>query len=297
MRVLTDQELVQALTPEKAVSAMREAFSLLFRGEVHSPQRTVMTFGEDWWGVMPCRTKYLFTVKVVAVIPGNKSRGLPAVNGSVLAMSPDTAEPIAILPGATLTAIRTAATSVLSTELAFGRKVDVLGVIGAGQEAEFHIRIARGYLSTSRILVSARRSHLELSKRLEVEAVDLDSLLKESDVIFATTSSSSPVVKGSLLKEGFHVVSIGAHTPEARELDDETGKRARTFIVDSLQAVSSESGDYIQMSESGVLKARVLELGEVVERDLKVERPSIFKSVGVSVQDNLASYYAIKNAI
>ncbi len=294
MKVLTDQDLLDLLPPERAVSAMKEAFSLLYRGEVLSPQRTVLTVKEDWWGVMPCRTKYLFTVKVIAVIPGNRVRGLPAVNGAVLAMSPDTAEPLALLPGATLTAIRTSATSILSTELAVGRKVGVLGVIGAGQEAEFHIRMAQGYLSPSRILVTSRKSHVELARRTGAEAVDLDTLLRESDVIFATTSSTTPVVKGKLLKEGFHVASIGAHTPEARELDDETVGRARTYMVDSLEAVSKESGDYIQPARSGVLRGKVVELGEVLERGVKVERPSIFKSVGVAVQDNLASYYAIR---
>lgn len=222
MRIFTDQDLIDVLTPERAVSAMREAFSMLWRGEAILPQRTAFTEGRDWWGVMPCKTKYLFTVKVVAVIPGNRDRGLPSVNGSVLAMSPDTAEPLALLPGATLTAIRTSATSILSTELAVGRKVGVLGVIGAGQEAEFHIRLAQEYLSPSRILVTARRSHFELAKRTGAEAVDLDFLLREADVIFATTSSSTPVVKGDLLKDSFHVSSIGAHTPDAREIDDST---------------------------------------------------------------------------
>ncbi|WP_287689563.1 ornithine cyclodeaminase family protein [Metallosphaera javensis (ex Sakai et al. 2022)] len=297
MKVLTDQDLLNLLPPEKAVSAMKEAFSLLWRGEVISPQRTVVTQKGDWWGVMPCKTRYLFTVKVVAVIPGNRERGLPSVNGAVLALSPDTAEPLAVLPGATLTALRTSATSVLSTEIAVGRKVGVLGVIGAGQEAEFHIRMAQGYLSPSRVLVTARKSHVELARRTGAEAVELDTLLREADVIFATTSSTSPVVKGSLLKDGFHVASIGAHTPDARELDDDAIRRARTYIVDSLEAVSRESGDYIQPARSGALGAKVLELGEILVKGIRVERPSIFKSVGVAVQDNLATYYAIKELV
>lgn len=63
-------------------------------------------------------------------------------------------------------------------------------------------------------------------------------------------------------------------------------------MVDSLEAVSRESGDYIQ-GES-LLRGKVVEIGEVIERGIKVRRPSIFKTVGVAIQDNLASYYAIR---
>ncbi|QKQ99435.1 ornithine cyclodeaminase family protein [Metallosphaera tengchongensis] len=294
MRVFSDQDLIAALTPATAVEAMREAFSLLKKGEAEIPPRAVLTVNGNWWGVMPCKTKYAFTVKVVAVIPENRARGLPAVNGSVLVMSPETAEPLALVPGSTLTAIRTAATSVLSTELAVGRRVETLGVIGGGMEAEFHVRTALGYLSVGRVLISARKSHVELAKKVGGEAVDLEYLLRNSDVIFSTTSSTTPVVKGALLKDGFHVVSIGAHTPEARELDDDVVRRAKTFVADSLDAVSRESGDFIEPKAKGLLQGKeVTELGEVLERG-SIVRPSIFKSVGVAVQDNLASYYALK---
>jgi Predicted ornithine cyclodeaminase, mu-crystallin homolog len=95
------------------------------------------------------------------------------------------------------------------------------------------------------------------------------------------------------LKEDFHVSSIGAHTPGAREIDDETIAKAKTYIVDSLQAVSSESGDYIQPQKKGLIK-NVIEIGKIITENIKIERPSIFKTVGISAQDNLTAYYAYK---
>lgn len=297
MIILTSNNLEELLTPEIAVSAVRQAFSLFSSSRIIQPQRQVLTIKGNWWGIMPSYWDKSVTVKIVNVIPENKKKGLPSVQGSVLLFSPDTGEPLALLDGTTLTAIRTSAASVLSTELAFGgRNIGTLGVIGAGMEARYHIKIASGYLKFSRIMVTARSSHVQLAKEFGAEAVDLETLLRNSDVIFATTSSSTPVVLGKFLKDDFHISSIGAHTPEAREIDDETVKRARTYLVDSVEAVSKETGDYIQPVRGGILK-QVIEIGEVINKGIKIERPSIFKTVGIAAQDNITALTAYEEAV
>ncbi len=293
MLYLDGKKLEEILSAKDAVNAVKEAFSLYYQGKVTQPQRQVLTIKGNWWGIMSSYTDFSVVVKIVNVINENKNRGLPSVQGIVILMSPDTGEPLAVIDGTILTAIRTASASVLSTELSYGNRIPTLGIIGAGLEAYYHAKIASEYLSVSRILVTARKSHIELAKKIGADAVDLQTLLKESDVIFSTTSSKEPVVLGKFLKEDFHVSSIGAHTPDAREIDDETIAKAKTYIVDSLQAVSSESGDYIQPQKKGLIK-NVIEIGKIITEGIKIERPSIFKTVGISAQDNLAAYYAYK---
>ena len=297
MIILTSEHLEKVLTPEIAVNAVRKAFSLFSAGKITQPQRQVLTIKGNWWGIMPSFWDESVAVKIVNVIPENRKRGLPSVQGSVLLFSPETGEPLALLDGTTLTAIRTSAASVLSAELALGsRNVGNLGIIGAGLEARYHIKIASGYLKYSRLLITARTSHVQLAKEVGGEAVDLETLLKNSDVIFATTSSTSPVVLGKFLKGDFHVASIGAHTPEAREIDDEAIKKAKTYFVDSIEAVSKETGDYIQPLKNGILKNAV-EIGEIINKGIKVERPSIFKTVGIAAQDNITALTAYEEAV
>ncbi|ARM76449.1 ornithine cyclodeaminase family protein [Acidianus manzaensis] len=295
MRFLDAKNLEEYLTPKEAVKAVKEAFLMYYKGEISQPQRQVLTIKGNWWGIMPSFTAFSVAVKIVNVINDNPKRGLPSVQGVVALFSPDTGELISIMDGTVLTAIRTASASVLSTEIAYGNKINTLGIIGAGMEAYYHAKIAQGYLSVSRILVSARKSHIELAKKINADAVDLEKLLKESDVVYATTSSKTPVVIGNLMKNDFHVSSIGAHTPDSREIDDETIRKSKTFIVDSLEAVSKEAGDYIQPKSSGLLDdKKVLEIGKILAEGIKVERPSIFKTVGISAQDNITAYYAYK---
>ncbi|BDC19773.1 ornithine cyclodeaminase family protein [Acidianus sp. HS-5] len=293
MLYLDGKKLEEVLPAKDAVNAVKEAFSLYYQGKITQPQRQVLTIKGNWWGIMPSYTDFSVAVKIVNVINENKNRGLPAVQGIVILMSPDTGEPLAVIDGTILTAIRTASASVLSAELSYGHKIPTLGIIGAGLEAYYHAKISSEYLSVSRILITARKSHVELAKKIGAEAVDLQTLLKESDVIFSTTSSKNPVVLGKFLKEDFHISSIGAHTPDAREIDDDTIAKTKTYIVDSMQAVSSESGDYIQPQKKGLIR-NVIEIGKIIVERIKVERPSIFKTVGISAQDNLTAYYTYK---
>ena len=298
MIILSKKDLEDIMAADIAVSAVREAFSLYSAGKVSQPPRQVLTVKGNWWGIMPSFTEFSFSTKIVNVIPQNKERGIPTLQGVAILMSPDTGEVLAVMDGSILTAIRTSAASVLSTEIALkSRKIETLGVIGAGIEARYHLKIALKYFSISRVLITARKSHYELAKEFGAEAVALEKLLKESNVIFATTSSDKPVVLGKYLSEDFHVSSIGAHTPTAREIDDDTVKKAKTYLVDSIEAVSRETGDYIQPKDKGILPKDVHEIGEVINKGIKIQRPSIFKTVGIAAQDNLTAYTAYREAI
>ncbi|QIW24969.1 ornithine cyclodeaminase family protein [Sulfolobus sp. S-194] len=297
MIILTGKDLEEVLKPEIAVNAVRDAFSLFSSGKVIQPQRQVITIKGNWWGIMPSFTDFSFSTKIVNVIPKNKEKGLPSVQGVAILMSPDTGETLAVLEGSVLTAIRTASASVLSTELALGsRHIDTLGIIGAGMEAKYHLKIALKYFSVSRVLISARKSHYELAKEYNGEAVELERLLKESQVIYATTSSDKPVVLGKFLSNDFHVSSIGAHTPTAREIDDEAIMKSKTYFVDSLEAVSNESGDFIEPKRKGIMP-QIYEIGEIINKNIKIQRPSIFKTVGIAAQDNITAYIAYEEAL
>ncbi|AAY81650.1 ornithine cyclodeaminase family protein [Sulfolobus acidocaldarius] len=299
MLVLNKTQLEEILDAETAVNAVKEAFSLYSSRRVVQPQRQVLSVKGNWWGIMPSYTDLSLAVKIVNVIPSNKERNIPSVQGVVILMSPDTGETLAILDGLVLTAIRTSSASILSAELAMNtRTIGTLGIIGAGTEARYHLKLGLSYFKVGRVLISARRNHYLLAKEFGAEAVELEKVLREADVIFSTTSSSSPVILGKYLRDDFHISSIGAHTPESREIDDDTIRKIETYMVDSVEAVANETGDYIQPVNSGVLrKEKVIEIGEVINRGLNVKRPSLFKTVGIASEDNLTAYMAYKVAL
>src|SRR5690606_6660100 len=83
---------------------------------------------------------------------------------------------------------------------------------------------------------------------------DLDAELARADIVSSATISTTPLIKGALLKPGTHVDLVGGFTPAMREADDDAIRRARVF-VDTRAGATKEAGDIVQPLASGVLKA------------------------------------------
>ena len=80
------------------------------------------------------------------------------------------------------------------------------------------------------------------------------------------------------------VCAIGAATPDRRELDEETMRGA--VVVESREAALKEAGDIV-LAQAQV-RAEIGELlnGAQIDRG---DRPVVFKSVGIAVEDIAAA--------
>lgn len=119
-------------------------------------------------------------------------------------------------------------------------------------------------------------------------------------VVCAATSSWSPVFDGRWVKSGAHVNGIGSFTPRMQELDENLIGRARVF-VDSREAALAEAGDLLLASAAGRTRPEDwTAIGEVlVGRQPGRQSPeevTLFKSVGLAVQDVTAAARAVEEA-
>ncbi len=78
-------------------------------------------------------------VKLVTLSHENPRRGLPLIHGVYVLFAPDTLAPGALLDGAALTALRTAAVSALATRHLARPAARRLVVFGAGTQARAHV--------------------------------------------------------------------------------------------------------------------------------------------------------------
>jgi ornithine cyclodeaminase/alanine dehydrogenase-like protein (mu-crystallin family) len=90
------------------------------------------------------------------------------------------------------------------------------------------------------------------------------------------------------------VNAVGACRPDWRELDDDAVRRARLF-VESREAATRESGDVIAAGEVAA------EIGEVIAGTKPgrrtAEEVTLFKSVGVAVEDVVAAEMVYRAAV
>ncbi|MEZ0290367.1 MAG: hypothetical protein ABWJ42_04680 [Sulfolobales archaeon] len=248
-------------------------------------------YEDKWIGLMPGIDPDIgFVLKIIGIYP----RATPRVKGYIVVSDLETGELKMIADAASATGWRTATASALATKLLLECdlrercRIEKLGLIGAGFQGDYHLRVFKILFDIDSIYVydtDVNRSRY-LCEKYNARMSPLESLLIESDVVIAATSSLQPVVRGELVKRGGIVVSIGAPRP-VREIDDTTRRRAGCALVDTVSGVSRESDD--------VRDIRLVELGDYI-RGVRCEFREIklYKSVGTSLLDIAIARHLLK---
>ena len=296
-----------------AIEAMRSAFKYLSDKSTVAPVRThIKTSSDDGSGLfMPVflPQSRLFGVKVVSVYKRNRTKGLPAIHGLVTVFEADSGQPVAIMDGETLTAIRTGAASGLATELLARRDAKTLALFGTGPQARTQLQAVVAVRALEQVWILGRdfektRRFVESMARefdCKIEASTETSVVREADIVCTATDTTVPLFEKDQLKQGVHINAIGSFTPEMCEISPDVLADAHIF-VDQRAACRSEAGELIQAIKSGHLKpdTEFAELGEVVAglapSRLSESEVTLFKSVGNAVQDIAAAEVVLKNA-
>ncbi len=272
---LSASDINALVDPKKLVTVVEKALIEAPR----PPRRVAIEYEGSWLGVMPASGLGFYSVKIVGVYPENPRRSLPLVRGILMLIDPKSGEILLEADAGPATAWRTAAATIIAFRI-MGYGGGVLGVIGAGVQADYHIRFVRDTLGYDKLLIyDIVSSKAEvLASKYGGMAVSLEEILKRSDAIIAATTSREPVVHGDILRWGAIVASIGAPKP-VRELDDRVVERSRCLLVDSREGVMSESDEWVKAS-------KLVELSEAL-RGVKCDWGDVrvYKSVGYSLLD------------
>ena len=314
LRFLSAADVVRALPMKDAVEAMRDAFRQLSTGKAVMPPRTQIETS-DPPGDALFMPSYIpgarrLGVKIVTLFGSNAALGLPRIQAVMVVLDAATGSPLAVMDATALTAIRTGAASGVGTDLLARPDAAVAAVFGAGPQARTQlagicavrpIRRARIFdVSAERARAAAREMAEEFGFQVEAAASPSEALAG-ADVVCTATTASEPVFADSDVAPGTHINAIGSYKPGVREIPTETVRRARV-AVDHLPAALTEAGDLIIPMKQGLIgKDHVYaELGEILA-GVKKGRESpdeitLFKSVGVAVQDLAAADRALAGA-
>ncbi|MGH3393058.1 MAG: ornithine cyclodeaminase family protein [Streptosporangiaceae bacterium] len=313
--VLSGPEVHRLLGYADCVAALRSGLGALAAGQADQPLRVIVRPGvaPGLMGVMPA---YLggpaggYGIKALTITAGNPAAGLDAHQGVMIVCDGPTGVPRAVLNASALTEIRTAAMSVLATDLLAVPGAGDLAVIGTGVQARAHVRAFSATRPLRRIRVAGRSSSraeefvADLQAEIPVPVTACASVaqaVRDADIIVTATSSAEPVLRRAWISAGAHVNAVGACFPAARELDSETVAAAALFC-DSRAGLTSESGDYLLAVADGSAGPGVIrgELGEVLAGAVPgragAGEITVFESLGLAVQDLAAALRACELA-
>ncbi len=311
---LSAGDVRRSLPMADAISAMRKAFAQLSSGQVTLPTRECLQ-APDEHGVdlvMPCHSTSLrmFSLKTVTVFRDNPQRGLPTIQALLILTDGGTGSHLAIMDGASLTALRTGGASGLATDLLARTDAAIVAVFGAGVQARTQLEAVCCVRAIRRASVydtdqaAADRFAVEMTDRLGVLVKRADTSarnLADADVICTATSSSQPVFADDELPTGVHINAVGAYRPDMVEIPATAVCRAHV-VVDHRASALEEAGDLLGPLRQGLIQQGHFgtELGEVVlgrsPGRSHADEITMFKSVGVAIQDLYAAAKTLENA-
>jgi len=195
--------------------------------------------------------------------------------------------------------MRTGAASGVATRWLARPDAEVLGVFGAGWQAEGNIEAVAAVRKLRKVKVFARNAErlaafcARMSDRLEIDVVPGSSpedTVRGSDIVSTITTASSPLFDAAWLSPGTHINAAGSNSLIRREVGEDVLKVSHPIVVDSVETALKEAGDLLPMLEKGRLSERQLvELGDVIlgrhPGRSKPDDITLFESQGMAIQD------------
>jgi len=289
IRFLSGSHVREAVSPDRALEAVREAFVAYARGEWTMPPKVyVPAYPAGDFRAMPALGGGHALLKWVTSFPGNPAQGLPTVTGLVLLSDASNGALVAALDAAAVTALRTGAAAVLAAETLCRSDAGTAAVIGAGVNGE---AVARTFVARGRrvLLFDVDRDRAEaVAARTGAEVAGSRGHALEADIVAAVTPGREVVFGEGSLRPGQHVSLMGADGPGKQEIASAELSRVRVFCDDWEQA--SHNGDLVHAVEAGLAtREDVTQLGDVLagteDGRRSDEESTVFDSTGLAIQD------------
>jgi len=311
---LSEKDIKSVISMKETIHLMKDAFMQISQGKVNIPLRTHLDIVKHEAGAlfMPAHSddSDLISLKLVTVFKNNAKMNIPLIHALVILMDGANGQPLAVMDGEYLTAIRTGAASGLATDLLSRNNASTLGIFGAGVQGKTQIIAVCTVRKIDKIVIfdknpDAAASLVEFCNNelnIVTEFGSSRNQILDCDIICTATSSSDPIFSDSEIKEGVHINAIGAYQRDKREIPGATIQRSK-LVVDQRSACLNEAGDIIISIRKNLIHEKHIyaELGEIVNGD-KAGRSdktevTVFKSVGNAAQDLITAGFIFKKSI
>jgi alanine dehydrogenase len=290
MLYLSEEDVRELLPMPEAVTRMRSAFFALARGlAINQPRRRlILDTGAALHSMAASYANY-FGTKFYSTHPKY------GAHFYFVLYDAQTAQPLAWMEANHLGQIRTGATSGYATDLLANPEADTLGVIGSGFQARTQVEAIRAVrpIKTVRVWSRNEEKRRKFAEEVSAEAVaTAEEAVRGAQIVVTATNAAEPVIEAAWIAPGTMINAMGANVATRRELPGELVRRAALVVVDSLEQAKIESGDLI-LADSW---ANVLEL-QNVEQHFDPNRITIFKSLGICVEDVAAGAFVYERAL
>lgn len=310
MLVVAEDAVAGLLDEDDAFAAVEAIFAAMARDEARNFPVVREALGEGrQYGFKSGfdRAGGILGLKAGGYFPDNAGKGITNHQSMVWLFDPETGRPTAMVGGNLLTALRTAAASAISIARLARPDARVLGIVGAGHQASFQLRAAARVRGFEKVL--AWNLHPEMLPRLGAvaagiglpfEAVSLETLGAEADVIITITSAPAASLKDAHVRPGTHLACMGTDTRGKQEVEPALLARARMFTDEVAQSVSIGEAQHA-IAAGLITPADITPIGAVIaglaEGRRSADEITLFDGTGVGLQDLAIARAAVARAV
>lgn len=247
--------------------------------------------------LMPICDDQYYSFKYVNCHPKNTMQNKMTVVATGQLSRVDTGYPVMFSEMTILTALRTAATSAIATDLMANTDSKTMAIIGTGAQSEFQFLAAKMVrdIKEVRFFDTDAKAMAKFSNNMQQQDVKLvscksaEDAVRGADIVTVCTACKQhvDVIDASWVKAGAHINALGGDTVGKTELDLSLLKSSRV-VVEYLQQTAVE-GEIQRLSKSEVNKFVVGHLHELIRGEKSARQSSeditIFDSVGIALED------------
>ena len=299
-----DSKIIENIAPfSEWVDMMEKALRLSVKpGGYVMPKRMHLDYGVDTFLLMPCITDEYWVTKLVSFCPGNISLGRLSIYGTVVLNDTKTGEPLAVMDGSAITAMRTAAVTAVGIRHLSPADCHSLGIIGTGTQGIWQALFACSEREINEIWAfDQNRENLnhfaeKIRSRYPLirvnQAADSSEVAMNSDIIISATNSQYPVFPDEKkLFTGKTFIGIGSYKPDCQEFPESLFRQVSHIFVDTLDG-KKESGDLINpVKNNWIAENEIYPIGSLLAGEI-IPDPNgtrLFKTVGFALLDLFAA--------
>ena len=299
MLIVSEETCKEVVDRASAFEAVSQVFAAMARGDAYNFPviREAIGHADALYGFKSGfdRAGLTLGVKSGGYWPGNMAKGLTNHQSTVFLFDPDTGMLSALVGGNYLTAVRTAASSSISIAHLARKDAKVLGMVGAGHQAQFQLRAAAEQRNFEQVV--AWNYHPDMLPGLgkvaaeiglPFQAVSREELGAKADVIITIGSSTEPQLMREWIKPGTHIACMGTDTKGKMEVDPALVAAATLFTDEIAQSTTIGETQHA-IAQGLIAETDIASIGAVINGDHKGrtsdDEITLFDGTGVGLQD------------
>jgi alanine dehydrogenase len=251
--IINNDEVAKVLTMETTMAALEEAYlALAAREAVCRPRIDIRIPTGDpaknyQWGTMEggstagyfairMKSDVVYETQYNGSITQEKYCMRPGLYcGLILLTSTETGEPLAFINDGHLQHMRVGADGGIGVKYLAKANAEVVGLLGSGGMARTHMRAFTLVRDIKKLQVfsptreNRERFAREMAASYNIEVVACDrpeAVYKGADIVAGLTDSAVPVIDGTLLEKGAHIVNVGG----SGKPDEESLRRVDVYL-------------------------------------------------------------------